>query len=69
MNNTEIFSEYWPFLIPLIILQFALMITAVVHILKHPRYRLGNRTLWLIVVVLFLMVVPILYFAIGRGED
>ncbi len=69
MNNTEIFSEYWPFLIPLIILQFALMITAVVHILKHPRYRLGNRTLWLIVVVLFQMVGPILYFAIGRGED
>ena len=69
MNNTDIFSEYWPFLIPLIILQFALMITAVVHILKHPRYRLGNRTLWLIVVVLFQMVGPILYFAIGRGED
>lgn len=69
MNNTEIFIEYLPFFVPLILLQLILMLVAVVHILKHPNYRFGNRILWLIVVVFLQLFGPILYFTIGKGED
>lgn len=55
-------------LIPIIILQLTLMIVALVHIFRHDNYKVGNRVLWVIVVVLFNIIGPILYFAIGRGE-
>lgn len=55
-------------LIPIIILQLTLMIVALVHIFRHDNYKVGNRVLWVIVVVLFNLIGPILYFAIGRGE-
>ncbi|MBR6171790.1 MAG: PLDc_N domain-containing protein [Eubacterium sp.] len=63
------FSEYLPFIIPLAIVEITLMIVAVVHILKHPHYRTGSRTIWLLIAVLFGFVGPILYFVFGRGED
>lgn len=55
-------------LIPLIILQFALMITALVHIFKHEKYKVGNRIIWIFVVVLLNFIGPILYFTIGREK-
>lgn len=55
-------------LIPIIILQLTLMIVALIHIFRHDNYKVGNRVLWVIVVVLFNLIGPILYFAIGRGE-
>ncbi len=65
----DVLREYWLFLLPLIIAQFVLMITALVHIFKHPDYRFGSRAMWIVIVVLFQMVGPIVYFVFGRGED
>nr|NLJ03118.1 PLDc_N domain-containing protein [Bacillota bacterium] len=45
------------------------MITALVHIFKHPTYRFGSRAMWIAIVVLFQMIGPIVYFVFGRGED
>lgn len=42
-TNWQLFADYWPFLVPLIILEFGLMIAAVIHILRHQHYRFGNR--------------------------
>jgi len=69
MNGTELFLEYLPFFIPLIILEFILMFTAVVHVWKHPKYRFGNQVMWLIIVIVLQLIGPILYFTIGKGED
>ncbi|MFD1430272.1 PLDc N-terminal domain-containing protein [Lacticaseibacillus mingshuiensis] len=68
MHNSELFMEYLPFFIPLIILEVALMLTAVVHVLRHPHYRFGNKALWLAIVILFQLVGPVVYFVFGRGE-
>jgi len=57
-----------PLIIPLGIIELVLMIAAVIHIATHPRYRIGNRWLWLIVVIVVNTVGPILYFVLGRGE-
>ena len=61
--------EYLPFLIPLIVLQLALLGYALHHILTHDAYRRGSRVLWLIVVIVLMEFVgPILYFVFGREE-
>lgn len=61
--------EYLPFLIPILLIELALMITALVHVLRHNKYRFGNKIVWIIIVVLFQIIGPILYFTIGRGEE
>lgn len=65
----EPLTQYLPFLIPAIVIQLILMITALVHVLRHRRYKHGNRVLWIIVVVLVNIIGPILYFALGRSDD
>ena len=61
--------EFLPFLIPLFLIQLALMITALMHVLKHPQYRFGSRTMWILVVVFLQIIGPVVYFAFGRGEE
>jgi hypothetical protein len=65
----EILREYLPFLVPLIIAQLALGITAIVHVLKHPRYRFGNKPIWVLIVLFINIIGPVVYFVFGRGED
>ncbi|MPN41867.1 hypothetical protein SDC9_189422 [bioreactor metagenome] len=65
----ESIREYIPFLIPIIIIEFALMISAVVHIIKHDKFKIGNKVLWIIVSVVFQIIGPILYFTIGRSDE
>jgi hypothetical protein len=49
--------------------QLILAVVALVHVLRHPRYRFGNQILWILIVLLVNMIGPILYFVIGRGEE
>ena len=56
-------------LLPVIILEFILAITALIHVLKHPNYRFGNKAIWIIVVLFTQIIGPIFYFIFGRGEE
>lgn len=69
MNDAQLFFDNLPLVIPLIILELALMITALLHVLRHPHYRFGNKIMWLLIVVLFQIIGPVIYFVFGRGED
>lgn len=63
------FLEFLPFLIPLIIGQFALFGYTLYHILTHNTYKRGNRALWLVITIVFMNFVgPILYFLFGKDE-
>ena len=48
MNNV---TEFLPFLVPLVISELALLAYTLYLILIHKSYKRGNRTLWLIVVI------------------
>ena len=61
--------EYLPFLIPLFIIQLALMIAALVHVFTHKNYRNGNRTLWVILIIFVNIIGPILYFVFGKDDS
>lgn len=69
VNSLETWMEYLPFLIPILLIELTLMITALIHVLRHTKYRFGNRVLWVILVVFLQIVGPIVYFTVGRGEE
>ncbi|MGD0174166.1 MAG: PLD nuclease N-terminal domain-containing protein [Anaerolineales bacterium] len=64
----EILQKYLPLLIPLIVIQLALMIVALADIVKREKTR-GPKWLWVLIVVFGEMIGPILYFVVGREES
>ena len=59
-----------PFLIPLAVVEFALLGYTLYHILTHKTYKRGNRTLWLVVALVGMQFVgPVLYFLFGKEND
>lgn len=62
--------EFLPFLIPLVVAEFALFGYTLYHILSHKTYKRGSRALWLILTIVFMNFVgPILYFLLGREDS
>lgn len=69
MTELNEIMEYLPFLIPLVIAELALFGYTLHHILTHKTYKRGNRTLWLILTIVFMNFVgPILYFLLGKED-
>ena len=67
--NLEMILEYLPVLLPIIIIEWILAITALVHVVRHPHYRFGNKVVWILIVLFIQIIGPVVYFAFGRGED
>ena len=66
----EKITELLPFLIPLVIAQFALLGYTLYHILTHSTYKRGTRAIWLVVtLVLMNFVGPIIYFILGKEDS
>ncbi len=66
--DTSTISQFIPFLIPVLIIQLALMITALVDLIRRERTR-GPKWIWLLVILLVNYIGPILYFIIGRRDE
>lgn len=69
MTDLTQLMEYLPFLIPLFLIQLILAITALVHVLKHPRYKFGNRPMWIVIVLIVEIIGPVIYFIFGRSDE
>lgn len=66
MNNV---IDFLPFIIPLAIVEFALLGYTIYHILTHKYYKRGNRLLWLVVTIVGMQFIgPVLYFLLGKEE-
>lgn len=59
--------EYLPLLIPLLLIQLALMAAALWDLFHQPLTR-GPRWVWILIIVVVNIVGPILYFTVGREE-
>ena len=66
-DGISIIQQYLPLLIPIALLQLGLMIAALVDILKREKTK-GPKWVWIIVVVCFNLLGPIVYFIFGRNE-
>jgi hypothetical protein len=69
MSQLSSITPYIPFLIPVALVELGLLAAALVSILRHKTYKVGNRVLWVVLAVVFGIIGPILYFAVGRGEE
>ena len=63
------FREVLPFVIPLIIVQFILLVITLRHILTHKHYKRGNKILWIVITIVGMEFIgPILYFLLGKED-
>ena len=70
MNELKQLLEFLPFVIPLVIAEFALFGYTLYHILTHKTYKRGNRTMWLVITIVFMNFIgPILYFLLGKEDS
>jgi Phospholipase_D-nuclease N-terminal len=71
METTDVFSiikQYLPLLIPVVLIELGLLVTALVDLIRRPQTR-GPKWLWAIVIVLVNIIGPIVYFIAGRKEE
>jgi hypothetical protein len=59
--------ELLPFLVPIILLQIALMVVALVDLVRRERTR-GPKWAWAVAIVLFNILGPVIYLLAGREE-
>lgn len=64
MDNMELLIM----LLPVLVLQLTLMIVALVHVLRHDNFKVGNKVMWVFIIIFINVLGPILYFAIGKGD-
>ena len=63
-------KEMLPFLIPLVVVEFALRGYTLYHILTHKTYKRGSRGLWIAVALIGMNFIgPILYFLLGKEDS
>ena len=61
-------KQYLPLLIPIILIQLALMIAAFWDLIRREKTR-GPKWLWVIIILFLNMIGPIVYFLVGRDDE
>ncbi len=56
-------------LLPLIAIQLALMIFALIDLARRRKVARGSKLLWAIIIIFINVIGPILYFILGRAEE
>ena len=64
----EIIKQYLPLLIPVVVIELGLMITALVDLIRRSQTN-GPKWVWVLVIVLINFIGPIIYFILGRKEE
>jgi len=67
MTATSI-TEFLPYLIPVILLEWVLMIIALVDLVRREKTRWLPKWVWAIIVVFIQIFGPIAYLILGREE-
>jgi hypothetical protein len=64
----DLIRQYLPLLIPVVLIELALMITALVDLIRRAQTR-GPKWVWVLVIVLINFIGPIIYFVAGRKGE
>jgi len=67
MDLNEI-KQYIPFLVPVVLIQLVLMVSALVDLVRREQTR-GPKWLWALVILFVNFIGPIIYFVAGRKEE
>ena len=63
-----ILLQYLPLLIPVVLIQLALLVTALVDLIRREKTH-GPKWVWVLVIVLVNFIGPIIYFIAGRKDE
>ena len=64
----EAIRQYLPFLVPVLLIELALLIAALIDLARRERTR-GPKWAWLLIILFISILGPILYFILGRAEE
>ena len=68
MTNTSVLTQYLPILLPLILVQFGLMIFSLIDVLRREHIK-GPKWLWILIIVFINIIGPIAYLLVGREDE
>ena len=71
MSNTNITStlmSYLPLLIPIILVELALLVFALVDLIRRERTKILPKWLWAIIILFIQIFGPVVYLLVGREE-
>ena len=63
----EQIRQLLPFLIPIALLQLALIVVALIDLARRERTR-GPKWVWVLIILFINLIGPIIYFVVGREE-
>lgn len=61
--------ELLPLLIPLILVQVALAVYALINLKNAPKVKFDNKLVWVMIIVFINIFGPIIYLVIGRETN
>ncbi len=64
----EVIIEMLPFLVPLVVIELGLMVYALVDLARRDVVKGGRKWPWVLVIVVFNFIGPIVYLFIGREQ-
>ena len=62
---TDLLKVIWP----LLVLQFVMQVIALVNLYKREKVKFDNKWVWVVIIILFNILGPIIYFAFRGPED
>ncbi|HEX7620636.1 MAG TPA: PLD nuclease N-terminal domain-containing protein [Anaerolineales bacterium] len=65
----EVIKQYIPYLIPIILIELALLIAALVDLVRRAHTRWLPKWGWALVILFVNFIGPIIYFVAGRSEE
>jgi len=68
MDGLSKLQQYIPYLIPVLIIQLVLMISALVDLIRREHTR-GPKWVWALVILFINYIGPIIYFVAGRKDE
>ena len=66
--NLDKLMQFIPYLIPVLIIELALIVIALIDLVKREHTR-GPKWLWAIIIILVNFIGPIVYFVVGRKDE
>jgi hypothetical protein len=68
MNELDTLRQFIPLLLPILLIQLALIIAALWDLAKRPKTR-GPKWVWVLIILFVNLIGPIIYFVVGREDE
>ena len=64
--SVELANIPWSLVIPIIIIQLILQVASLISLVRSDGVQRGNKIIWAIIIVVFSLMGPVLYWTLGR---